>query len=109
MLVGCSSSDKFCNVVLDSPYFMTDVTNRTVFDKCFIAYSLRSYRDKSDHLIYVKLDGKFMQNDNPHSVQVLYKFTDAHNFAITDFIIDGESEPEVIFMYYMSQLFNDNP
>ena len=107
ILAGCSPSDKYCEFVLDSPYFRTEVSNRTVFDKCFIAYTLRSYRDKSDHQIYVCLSGKFMLANDPHSAEVFYQFTDKEHYTITDFIIDGQSEPEVFFLYYMSQLYGD--
>ena len=107
IFVGCSPSSKYCDLVLDSHNFLTDVTNRNIFDKCFVAYTLSSYRDKDDHCIYVSLDGKFMIDDNPHSVKVLYWFANKNDFTITDFIIDGESEPEVMFMYYISQLYDN--
>ncbi len=107
ILAGCSPSDKYCEFVLDSPYFRTEVSNRTVFDKCFIAYNLRSYRDKSDHLIYVRLSGKFILDNDPHSAEVLYQFSDKEHYTIVDFIIDGQSEPEVFFLYYMSQLYGE--
>ena len=108
ILAGCSSSDKYCEFVLDSPYFLTEVSNRTVFDKCFIAYTLRSYRDKNDHLIYVHLIGKYVLDNDPHSAEVFYQFTDKEHYTITDFIIDGQSEPEVFFMYNMSLLYDES-
>ena len=104
MLVGCSY--RHCEeTVLQAPYFMTQMTNEEVFDKCFVAYQLSSYRDKQDHKVCVRLDGKFVLDEIPHSVQVFYRFSDREHFTITDFVIDGQSEPEVIFLYYMTQLY----
>jgi hypothetical protein len=104
MLVGCSYK-QYEDAVLNAPYFMTQMTNEKVFGKCFVAYQLSSYRDKQDRKVCVRLDGKFVLDEIPHSVQVFYRFSDREHFIITDFVIDGQSEPEVIFLYYMTQLY----
>ena len=105
--VGCKNPDRYVEIIKTSPYFLTSVTNSEVFDKCFTTYSLRSYRDKGDGLISVRLDGKYVYNDNPHSVQIYYQFTDSEHWIVTDYIIDNESESEIMFIYYMALLFND--
>ncbi len=108
LLIGCGG-ERYTDFVKTSQSFMTDVTNEVIFDKCFVAWTIQSYRERGNGHINVRVDGKIILDKTTHSISVIYKFIDRNNFTITDFIIDGESEPEVLFMYYMTQLFNDNP